>query len=249
MARLLNKKFLSTLSVILFFVLWESIGRQINPVFISFPTKIATALYEITLISYELPRALWISLLEFMVGFGISLPLGIGIGLLMGHSRIVNYLLDPFVNAIYATPRIVFIPVIILWFGLGFQAKVFFIILLAVFPVLINTYAGVRNTDSSYVELARSFKATKFQTMKKITLPASIPYVIAGVRLSAGMAIIGVILAEMFTAMTGLGALLINYGNRFQTDKLFAVIIVIGVLAVALNTLIGRIEKQLSYSR
>ena len=240
-----RKNLISTISVLLFLVVWEVLGRGVNPVFLSYPTLIAQAFYEIGIRSPDLLNALITSTLEFVVGFGIIVPAGVLLGLLMGNFRIFDYVLAPFISSIYATPRIVFIPLIVLWFGLEFKAKVIFIVLLAIFPVLINTHEGVKNTEASFIELARSFKASKWQIMTKITLPAALPYIIAGIKLSAGLAIIGVILSEMFTAMTGLGALLVAYANRFQTAKVFAVIVVIASLAVVINEIINVTERKL----
>ena len=239
-----GKTIIGFTSVLIFMALWEVCGQSINPVFLSPPTEIAKAFYEIGIKSSILSSALFETLSEFSVGFVIAVPVGVLLGLFMGYFRFLDYILDPFVSAIYATPRIVFIPLIVLWFGLGFEAKVFFIILMAIFPVLMNTYAGVKNIESSYVELARSFKARDYHIMSKVVLPGSLPYIIAGIRLSAGMAIIGVILAEMFTAMTGLGFLLIKYGNKFKTAKLFAVIITIALLALVINEIIKQLEKR-----
>lgn len=239
-----NRKLISIASVLIFLVIWEICGRRINPAFLSPPTEIAKAFYEIGIKSPDLGIALVKTLSELAVGFIIAVPMGIVIGLLMGYFKFFDYALDPFVSAIYATPRIVFIPLIILWFGLGFKAKVVFVILMAIFPVLINTCTGVKNIESSYVELARSFKAKHRHIMCKIILPGSLPYIVSGIRLSAGMAIIGVILSEMFTAMTGLGYLLVNYANKFKTAKLFVVIITIALLSLGFNEVIKQIEKK-----
>lgn len=240
-----KKRLVSTIAVLFFLAAWEILGRSVNPIFLSYPTRVAQAFYEIGIESPDLWNALIISLSEFVVGFGIVIPAGVLLGLLMGNFRIFDYILAPFVSSIYATPRIVFIPLIVLWFGLEFKAKVIFIVLLAIFPLLINTYEGVKNTESSFIELGKSFKASKWQIMTKITLPASLPYIIAGIKLSAGLAIIGVILSEMFTAMTGLGALLVAYANRFQTAKVFAVIIVIATLSLIVEMMINVFERKL----
>lgn len=163
----------------------------------------------------------------------------------MGRIRLLEDILNPFINAIYSIPRIVFIPLLILWFGLGISSKVALIVLLAVFPILINTYSGVRNVDRSLIDLARSFNANQKQILSKIIFPASLPFIFTGIRLGIGMAVIGMILSEMFTSLTGLGALLIIYANRFQTAKVFAIIIVLSLIGIGLTAILGLLEKRI----
>lgn len=234
------------ISIIVFLIIWELFGRKINPVFISHPTAIAKAFYKISIASPILLTNLKISLLALLYGFGISVVIGIPFGLLMGRIRVFEHVVDPFVNAIYATPRIVFIPLIILWFGIALKAKIVLIILLAIFPIIINTYSGVKNVERSLIDAARVFGGSQKQVLFKIILPASIPFIMAGIRLSIGMAIIGVILGEMFTALTGLGGLLVTYANRFATDKVFSVIIVIAILGIGLTELVKWLGRRIA---
>jgi ABC-type nitrate/sulfonate/bicarbonate transport system permease component len=138
------------------------------------------------------------------------------------------------------------VPLIILWAGLGVVGKVVILVSIAIFPVIINTYAGIKDVRGSLLEIGAAYSATKTQIFFKIILPAAVPFIMAGIRLAVGLAIIGLVVAEFFTAISGLGGLITNYANVFQTAKVFVPIIVIAVLGVALTELVVQIEKRLS---
>ncbi len=242
-----KKSFLIKLiSVLIFLLVWEIYGRQINPIFISYPTAIFKTLFKM-LFSYELIKNLRVSLLELFYGFSLSLMIGIPLGLLMGRIKLLEDILEPFVNAIYSIPRIVFIPLLILWFGIGISSKVALIILLATFPILINTYSGVKNIDKNLIDLAKSFNANEKQILSKIIFPASLPFIFTGIRLGIGMAMIGMILGGMFVGLSGLGSLLIIYANRFQTEKVFAVIILLSIIGISLTGFTKYLEKKIIF--
>ena len=232
-------------SVLLFFLFWEWAGRYVNPLFLSYPSAILRAAWEITA-SGELPKAFLASMVPFTIGLAISIVGGIAIGVLMGQFWLAEYVLDPFINAFYALPRIALVPLIILWTGLDLAGKVTILVSIAIFPVIINTYAGIRDVRGSLLEIGRAYSASEWQIFTKIVLPASLPYIMAGIRLAVGLAIIGMIVAEFFTAITGLGGLIVNYANTFATAKLFVPIIVIGLFGVAVTEVVVRLEQMLS---
>lgn len=232
-------------SVVIFFAAWELFGRDANPLFMTFPSAIALAAYEITL-NGELISAMKQSFLPLSIGLGISIVFGIVIGVLMGQFWFIEYSIDPFVNALYATPRIALVPLIILWAGLGVVGKIVILVSIAIFPVIINTYAGIKDVRGSLMEIGTAYSATKTQIFFKIVLPASVPFIMAGIRLSVGLAIIGLVVAEFFTAISGLGGLITNYANVFATAKVFVPIIVIGIFGVLLTELVVLLEKRLS---
>jgi NitT/TauT family transport system permease protein len=232
-------------SVVAFFIFWEYAGRSVNPLFMSYPSAIFRAAWAITA-SGELPRAFMQSMVPFSIGLAISVVGGIILGVLLAQFWLVEYILDPFLNALYAVPRVALVPLIILWAGLENTGKVTILVSIAIFPVIINTYSGIRDVRGSLLEIGRAYCATDWQLFTKITLPAAIPYVMAGVRLAVGLAIIGMIVAEFFTAINGLGGLIVSYANTFATAKLFVPIIVIGFLGVGLTELVLRIERRLS---
>lgn len=233
------------ISVIVFFVWWEYAGRGMNPLFMSYPSAIFRAGMDMTA-SGELPRALVASLIPFCIGLSISIVGGITLGILLGQFWLVEYILDPFLNALYVVPRVALIPLIILWAGLELTGKVVIISLIAIFPVIVNTYSGIKDVRGSLLEIGRAYGATEMQIFIKIILPASVPYIMAGIRLAVGLAIIGIIVSEFFTAITGLGGIIVLYANNFATAKLFVPIIVTGMLGIALSQLVAVIERSLS---
>jgi NitT/TauT family transport system permease protein len=231
-------------SVALFFVAWEILGRDVNPLFLSYPTAIFKAAKAIVATG-ELQKAIWASFVPFSIGLAISIVFGTLIGVLMAHFWWLEYPLDPFLNALYAVPRIALVPLVILWFGLETTGKVAILVSIAIFPMIINTYSGIKDVRGALLEIGRAYCASPVQIFWKITMPASLPYIMAGMRLTVGLAIIGMIVAEFFTAITGLGGLIVFYANAFATAKLFVPIIVIGVFGVALTELLAILERRL----
>lgn len=228
-----------------FVLLWEYFGRDMNPMFMSYPTKIAAAF--VTLVqSGELQTQLLISLQTFAYGFAASVLVGILLGLVMGRYRTVALILSPFMNALYSTPRVAFIPLIILWFGLGIQAKTLIVFLSAVFPVVMNTHDGVRNLSGSLVEVAKAYNANERQIVTKVVLPWCVPFIAAGVRIAVGRSVVGMVTAEMFTAVTGMGYMLVVYANTFATDKLFVPTLVLCVMGIVLNEGAMHLERMLA---
>jgi ABC-type nitrate/sulfonate/bicarbonate transport system permease component len=224
---------------------WEVFGRQIEPLFMSYPTAIGTAAVEM-IRSGELPAALLESLSTLLLAFFISSVIGIGLGLLIGRYRSVEAATDWLVNALYATPLVAIIPLVVLWLGLGFSAKLFIVVSLAVFPILINTAAGVRNVPQPLLDVGFAFDATERQLFTKFILPASLPYMMTGLRLGVGRAIIGMVVAEFFTAITGLGALIVKYGNQYDTASMFVPILTLMLLGVTLTAVMRRIESSIA---
>jgi ABC-type nitrate/sulfonate/bicarbonate transport system permease component len=154
--------------------------------------------------------------------------------------------LGPFVNAFYAIPRIALVPLIILWVGLEFAGKVTILVSVAIFPVIVNTYAGVKDVRGSMLEIGRAYGATPTQIFFKIILPAAVPFIMAGVRLSVGLAIIGIVVGEFFTAISGLGRMIVEYANNFATAKLFVPVVVIAMVGVALTECVLWLDRRLS---
>lgn len=221
---------------------WEIVGRQINPLFMSYPSAIARAAVRLTL-SGELFAALASSLQVLLLGFVIAAVLGIALGLLIGRYRSVEATTDWLVNALYATPLVAIVPLVTLWFGLGVAAKLFIITVLAVFPILINTAAGVRDVSASLIDVGAAFAAKEREIFVKIILPSAVPFMMTGLRLGVGRAIIGMVVAEFFTAITGLGALIVKYGNQYDTASMFVPIFVLMLLGVLLTYLLRWAER------
>jgi NitT/TauT family transport system permease protein len=227
-------------------VIWEIACRTvIPPLFLPPPSAIAVAFYE-TLRSGELIRQLSQTLAVLAVGFGLAVILGLALGIAMGTVRIVAKLFDPYVNALYAMPTVALVPLVIVWLGLGFEAKVFLTFIVGVFPIVISAQAGVRNIPAAYLETGRAFACSRSQLFWKVMLPAAIPFFVAGLRLGLGRALVGVVVAEMFTALSGLGYMVTFYGNTFKTALLFVPIITLAVLSIAITELIRWAERRIS---
>jgi len=232
-------------SVIVFLIVWEIYGRRIDPILFTYPTAIAVAFWKL-LASGELARQLLVSLSALAAGFGVSLVLGVLLGLAMGRSRVAEAFLEPHVNALYATPQVALTPLLMMWLGLGFSVKVAVVFLFAFFPILINTASGAKNVSASMVEVGRAYLAPPRQILFKIVFPAALPFIMAGVRIAIGRGVVGMIVAELFTAITGLGAMLTLYGNLLETAKMFVVIVVLAVLGVALVHVTQALERKLA---
>ncbi len=226
-------------------VTWELYGRSLNPIMLSYPTAVVGAFFGLVR-DGELLRALVQSLEPLATGFFLSLVAGVAVGLLMGRSKLCYEALDPFLTALYATPTVALIPLIMLWFGFGFSAKVVIIFLSCFFAIVINTYAGVRNVSRATVDVVRAYGANSRQIMFKVVLPSALPFVMAGIRVAIGRGVIGMVVAEFFTALTGLGALIVVFSNAFATAKLFVPVLVLSFLGVGLTTLAGWTERRLA---
>jgi NitT/TauT family transport system permease protein len=234
-----------TLSVAVFFAIWEYYGRRMDPIFMAPPSAIFNAAVEL-IQSGALRKALIESLWPFAVGMTLTVIVGIVLGIVIAQWRVAEYILDPYINALYAIPRIALVPLIILWAGLEFTGKVTILVSVAIFPITVNTYAGIRDVRGSMLEIGRAYGATEWQIFSKIVMPAAIPFIMAGIRLAVGLAIIGIIVAEFFTAISGLGGMIVEYANVFATAKLFVPIIVIALVGVVLTELVMWLERRMS---
>lgn len=234
-----------TASVAVFFLVWEYYGRRMDPIFMAPPSAIFNAAVELGS-SGALRKALVQTLWPFSVGMALTVIIGILLGIVIAQWRTMEYILDPFINALYAIPRIALVPLIILWAGLEFVGKVSILVSVAIFPITVNTYAGIRDVRGSMLEIGRAYGATEWQIFCKITMPAALPFIMAGIRLAVGLAIIGIVVAEFFTAISGLGGMIVEYANVFATAKLFVPIIVIAIVGVVLTEFVMWVERRLS---
>jgi ABC-type nitrate/sulfonate/bicarbonate transport system permease component len=234
-----------TLSVIIVLSSWEVLGRQVDPLFMSYPTAIAVAASAM-IASGELLSALLSSIHTQIYAFTIATVIGLTVGMLIGRYKIVDVSTDWLVSALYTTPQVAIIPLVILWFGLGATAKIFIVTVSAVFPILINTTAGVRNVPTQLIDVGMAFAANERQIFTKVIVPSALPYVMTGLRLGLGRAIIGMVVAEFFTAITGLGAIIVKYGNQYDTASMFVPIFVLMFLGVMLSALLRRAEEWIA---
>lgn len=233
---------ITTISVLIAVALWEYFGRNSNPLLGTYPSAIFVAFLEM-MKDGRLVTAFIESSQPFAAGYVAAAIVGIPVGLLLGRYRILESGLGIYVTAGYATPLIALVPLMILWFGLGFMVKAVIVFLLSFFPICLNTWFGVKAVPKTLIEVGTAFCAPQTQIMRGIVLPATIPYIMAGLRLGIGKAVIGIVIAEFQTAISGLGGIIITSANAFQTAEMFVPIVLIMVLAVALTALVGWLEK------
>ncbi|HZL30659.1 MAG TPA: ABC transporter permease [Pseudolabrys sp.] len=229
----------------LILIVWQIVGPFISPIFFTYPTKIAVAFYDVT-VSGELPYFLGQSLEVMLYGLSVALLVGIPLGIAMARFRRLDWALDLPINALYATPLVAIVPLLVLWFGIYLKAKIIVVFLFAVFPVLINTYQGVRECDKNMIEVARSFRSTEWRMWQDVLLPFAVPYIIAGIRLAIGRGLIGMIIAEFYTTISGLGFMITRYANVFEMDKVFVPVIVLMVMGVTLTSILKWVGRRMA---
>lgn len=192
---------------------------------------------------------LWIaigdSLTVYGLGFGLAALVAVPIGVVMGGFRPLGKTLDIYVNALAATPRVAFIPLIIVLLGLGVQAKVFIVFLGAAMPILINTYAGVLASNDELVEMARSVGASRWRIFTRITIPSAVPFIVVGLRVGATIGLINTVVAELYTAVKGLGGLLAVYGNTFRMAEYFVIVLILATVGVIVTELLRHLQLRL----
>jgi ABC-type nitrate/sulfonate/bicarbonate transport system permease component len=223
-------------------VLWEVIGRQ-NEVFLSYPTAVLRAAWEILVLDDELRSAFGETLHGYLVGYVVAMALGTTIGFAMGRIKALDVALAPYVNALYATPRIALIPLLVLWVGIGYGMRLTIVILSAVFPIIITVRDGAKSVAAEYLDVANSFVATGWQTWRTTILPGSLPYVFSAFRIGAQRSLIGIIVAETLAAVTGTGRMIQDYGQFFQTDRLLVPILVIGFFSIFMTALLNLLQR------
>ena len=237
---------LGVIGVVSFFAAWELSTRFeiLNPFYFPPFSKILAKGYEL-FANGSIWEHMWFSLTNFSIGFAVSIVLGVIIGVPMGWYKNVSKTFDPLLSGIYATPLIALLPLIIMMFGLGAISKIIMTILAAVFPILINTMVGIANTDHRLITMARAFGARDSQIFMKVSLPGSLPYIVAGMRVALGRALVYIVVAEQYGAATGLGYLSSIAAQRFQMAAMFVPIVLIAGLGAGLNELLKTFERRL----
>ena len=234
------------ISVVGGLLLWELISRVLvaNPLFLAAPSQILQAIYALTF-SGEMQRHMAISAIEFALGYVIASVIGIALGFAMANSVTAKRALQPWISGLYATPTIALAPLFILWLGIGIWSKVLVVIFLVLFPVTINTEAGLRTTSERLIEMLRSFGATPRQIFFKVSLPSAVPFILAGLKLGIGRGLIGVVVAELFGSRAGLGRLIAQSADAFNMPELFAGVVVLAAAGIALTAGFGWLENRL----
>ncbi|HEX9446103.1 MAG TPA: ABC transporter permease [Candidatus Binatia bacterium] len=224
--------------------LWLTLPRGMA-LFFTTPAQVGATFWRL-LSSGELEQHFYVSALAFVVGLGLSILVGLPAGLVMGRSKTLDALLDPYVTALNATPRIVFLPLLILWFGIGIWSKIVIVFAGAVFPLLINTYAGVKNVDRVLVNVVRAFGANEWQVTKTVVLPNSLPYIIVGLRLAIGRAILGAVVGEFFASSRGLGYMIASAASNYKVDVVFVGVAIFMAISLILTLSVKWLESRLA---
>jgi len=228
----------------LLMVLWVVAADQFGQNIV--PTPLATFEAAQRLIAEgRLQSAFRASLTVYLSGYALAVICAIPLGVLMGGFRILGKTLEVYVFALSATPRVAFIPLIIVILGLGADAKIFIIFLGTLLPILINTYSGVMAVDEELVEMARSAGASQRRIFLSIVLPNAAPFVVTGMRLGAAIGLINTVVAELYTAVSGLGGLLAIYGNSFRMAEYFVVVICLAIIGVVVTEALRHVEARL----
>ena len=236
---------IGTAAVVIFFAVWQAVGsaRIVSRLFLPAPTDVVEAFTELVK-DGELAQDLGYSGAEFAIGYVLAAVIAIPFGLLLGWYPRARYALDPFVTFLYATPRIVLLPLFIIWFGIGMESKIAVIFLGAFFAILINTTAGVRNLDAHLIKVARSLGAGDLTIFRTIALPGSVPFILTGLRLGIGHALIGVVVGELVAAQHGIGRMMAIAGATFQSSKVFAGLFFIAAAGMLLTYALQRLERH-----
>lgn len=213
---------------------WALAARMAPPGLFAAPPDVAQALWRLAAEGRLWP-ALGASLRVYLLGTGLAVVAGCGLGIAMGVCRPLGRTLDIYVNALAATPRVAFIPLIIVALGLGLQAKVLIVFLGAVMPIVLNAYAGVQAGDAELLEMARATGASRRRILWHVILPGALPFLIAGIRIGATIGLINTVVAELYTAVSGLGGLLALYGSRFQMAEYLAVVVVLALIGMTMT--------------
>ena len=244
--RLRQNHLAGVLSVLGGLLFWELVSRLLvaNALFLAAPSQIVYAIYQLTLTG-ELGRHIYISSIEFVIGYVIAAVIGIALGFGMASNARFKQAMQPWISGFYATPTIALAPLFILWLGIGIWSKVLVVIFLVLFPVTINTEAGLRTTSDRLIEMLKSFGASRRQIFFKVSLPSALPFILAGLKLGIGRGLIGVVVAELFGSRAGLGRLISQSADAFNMPELFAGVIVLAVAGIAMTAAFGWLEKRL----
>ncbi len=234
----------STGAIILFLALWEILAATalVDPLFISSPSRIlaegATLIHD-----DEFWRDVRVSSIEFIVGYLWAIAIGVPLGLLTGWFRRLQYMLGPFIDILNAVPRVTFLPLLIVWFGIGLWSKFAVVFLGAVVPITIAAYLGVKTNEARYLRVARSFGASQLKIFTSIILPGTLPFIFTGLKYASGRALLGVVVGELYASTAGLGHMIAQAGNSFQTDIVFFGVLLFTIAGLVTTGILDRLER------
>jgi NitT/TauT family transport system permease protein len=232
-------------SLAIFLGLWQLAAINVDPVLFTSPAKVAVAAVDMVG-SGELWSALWPSLIVLLMGLSLAITFGTMMGLALARFRVLDVGLTVYITFLYSIPSVALVPLIVLWAGYETTAKVIILFMFAFFPMVINTYQGVKAVDPKLLEVGRAFRCSERQLWANIVLPAALPFIVTGIRLAVGRGMIGMVLADLYTAISGIGYLIVRTASTFQVDKMFVPIVTLGLLGVTLTALLRFAETRVA---
>ncbi|MEX2542953.1 MAG: ABC transporter permease [Trueperaceae bacterium] len=228
---------------VILFGTWELAGQLGNPVLLPPVSSVALALFDLTF--GPLPAALLESLQLLFLGFSTALILGFLLGLIVGRYRVMDRTLSPYFSALYALPTVALVPLVLIWFGFDLSGRVVVVFLASFFPILINVYQGARDAPHDLLEVARSCGVkSEAGLLRRVVIPAAVPFILAGVRLGIGRGVVGMAIAEVYLRLSGIGTLIAQYASSFQTDYLIAAILPLPILGIVLTKILALLEAR-----
>jgi NitT/TauT family transport system permease protein len=262
-----ERPILGALALTIILVFWEGLARgwwadllhpvlgagaealRVKPIFLASPTLIAATAYTMLFETGELWPHLGLSAFELVVALAIAVTIGMPFGLIAGRYHTLSYAVEPLLTALNATPQVALLPLVVLWMGSGVPARIFIIALLMLVPILISAHAAVRTIDPKLLRLARSFRASEARVLRTIIVPASLPYLLAGLRLAIGRGMIGIVVGEIYGSAVGIGVMINRAGSTFKTDRVFVGVLTIVIAGLMLSELVRRIERRVEVWR
>ena len=233
------------ISLTIFLSLWQIAAMNVDPVLFTSPWKVAVAAVDM-LRSGELWASLWPSLVVLLMGLSLAIVFGTLLGLTLARFRIMDVGLTVYITFLYSIPSVALVPLIVLWAGYETTAKVIILFLFGFFPMVINTYQGVKSVDPKLLEVGRAFRCSERQLWANIVLPGALPFIVTGIRLAVGRGMIGMVLADLYTAISGIGYLIVRTASTFQVDRMFVPIVTLGLLGVTLTALLRLLERTVA---
>lgn len=226
-------------------VLWEAVADfgLVNPMLISSPSRVVAAGVE-PFVSGDIWQDIDVSAREFAWGYSAAIAIGIPLGLATGWFKRVDYVCGPFIDMLNAVPRVTFLPILILWFGIGIWSKVAVAFLGAVIPIAITTHTGVRTNEARFIRVAHSFCASRIKLLTSVILPGTVPYLFTGLKYGAGRALLGVVVGEIYASTAGVGHMISDAANLFDTATVFLGVVMFMAAGVTVTTVLNLIERH-----
>ena len=234
-------------AVLIALIVWEALWEagKISPLFFTGPSQVVQR-FGAEWTEGRLKQDMLYSGRNFVIGVGLAIVAGVVLGVVIGWYRRLAMIVEPFLTALYSTPRVALIPLVLIWFGIGISSKIFIVFINAWFPVLINTIGGVRAIDRDLLRAARAFCATDWQIFRTVVVPGSVPFILTGVRQAVALGLIGVVVGEMFGGSEGIGFMVVYGGQNFLTDTVFLGVVIIAFAGIILTWLAERLERHFS---